>query len=124
MSYNFLLYFALKWFENVLIIQDAAKTFLLNSVKQRSLSWAQSLCLSAIEGSEFIKDHEFLLSTKEKRLDHSLVLFQVKKSRVAVGFIILALQILWKNLFILDEVLDKIISKLQFNSVHLILSET
>lgn len=124
MSYNFLLCFALKWFENVLIIQDAAKTFLLNSVKQRSLSWAQSLCLSAIEGSEFIKDHEFLLSTKEKRLDHSLVLFQVKKSRVAVGFIILALQILWKNLFILDEVLDKIISKLQFNSVHLILSET
>lgn len=124
MSYNFLLCFALKWFENVLIIQDAAKTFLLNSVKQRSLSWAQSLCLSAIEGSEFIKDHEFLLSTKEKRLDHSLVLFQVKKSKVAVGFIILALQILWKNLFILDEVLDKIISKLQFNSVHLILSET
>ena len=124
MSYNFLLCFAIKWFENVLIIQDAAKTFLLNSVKQRSLSWAQSLCLSAIEGSEFIKDHEFLLSTKEKRLDHSLVLFQVKKSRVAVGFIILALQILWKNLFILDEVLDKIIGKLQFNSVHLILSET
>lgn len=112
MSYNFLLCFALKWFENVLIIQDAAKTFLLNSVKQRSLSWAQSLCLSAIEGSEFIKDHDFLLSTKEKRLDHSLVLFQVKKSKVAVGFIILALQILWKNLFMLDEVLDKIISKL------------